>query len=236
MIRYFIFIISILISAVYAQKADKPASTAQKEITRQTWVIATSLPNKIESPLNILAEEKLSELVISKRIVGPAIKVPKDGIIQVVKRTEPKQGEILNEILASVKIPEDIKESLIILVPDSTLDPPLMFKSHVVDLNKFRVGHGLFINLTKFEIGVTLGNDLTSIPADQFEIVKIAEIEGTESIPISYKYRPSKDKDWSLISASSVSQRNSTREILIFSYDTELNEIGYHGMNFNMIK
>lgn len=234
--RYLILILTILLSAVDAQDTDKTASTSQKETPRQTWILATSLPDKIESPLNVLAGEKLSELRISRRTVGTAMNVPQDGVIQVVKRTDAEQGKTSHEILASVKIPEDMKESLIILVPDANLDPPLKFKSHIVDLDKFRVGHGLFVNLTEFEIAVVLGDGRTSILPDQFGIVKIGELEGKDSISISYNYRTSKDEDWSLISASTVSPRNSTREILIFSYDTELSQIGYHGMNFSVNK
>lgn len=234
MYRNLIWIFTILLSSVYAQDTDKPESTAEKGTTRRTWILAASLPEKIESPLNIFAGSKLSELIISKRTVGAPMNVPQDGVIQVVKRTQPEEGKTLQEVLVSVKIPEDMKESLVILVPDTTLDPPLLFKSLIVDLEKFRDGHGLFVNLTQYEIGVVLEDRQTSILPGQFGIAKIIELEGAGSTSISYKYRPSKDENWSLISASSVSPQNTTRQILIFNYDKELSQIDYHGMNFNI--
>jgi hypothetical protein len=232
--RNLIWIFTILLSSVHAQDADKPASAAKKDTKRQAWILATSLPDAIESPLNILAGGKVSELKISKRTVGAQMDVPQDGIIQVVKSPDPEQGKASPVVLASVKIPEEFKDSLIILVPDATLNPPLIFKSHIVDLNRFPNGHGLFVNLTAYEIGVVVGDRLTSVLPDQYGIVQISGLEGMKSLSISYKYRMPKDEDWNLISASSISQNQSTREILIFSYDKELSQIGYHGMNFNI--
>lgn len=230
MIRNLILMSFTLSTMISAQGLDKALAA-----DRQTWIIATSLPEGIESPVGILAGGKLSELTLSKRSVGAAIKVPQDGIIPVVKPTTAAAGgESSYETLVSIKIPEGMKESLVVLVPDASLEPPLKFKAHVVDLKKFRDGQALFVNLTKFEISVVLGDRQTTILSGQLEPLDIGGPEGDEKVPISYSYRSPEEKEWSLISASTISPRPSLREILIFSYNAELEQIGYHGMSFHV--
>ena len=232
-VPFVVFIGIALSPVVYGQDPDESSSSDKEERGRRIWIIATSLPDGIESPVTILAGGKLSEVRLSKRSVGTAIKVPKDGLVQVVNPVVSEDGVTTYESLASIMIPEGIRESLGILTPSPNLQPPLKFASKVVDLDKFRGGSSLFVNLTNLEIGVALGSKRKAIKAGQIEIIDVGDFEGAKSVAVSYHYRLPKKEDWSLISASTVPLRSTLREILIFSYNPELGQIGYHGMSFH---
>jgi|GEM_PF-2500861 hypothetical protein len=235
-IRFFILIGMALSPVVFAQGSDESSSADKKKTGRRTWIVATSLPEGVKSPVTILAGGELSEVRLSKRSVGTSIKVPKDGLIQVVNPTVSADGETTYEILASLTIPDGVKDSLGILVPVPKLTPPLLFKSKIIDLDKFRGGSALFVNLTNLEIGVILGSKKKTIKTGRVEIIDGGDFSGSKSLAVSYHYRSPKEDKWNLISASTVPLRSSLREILIFSYNAELDQIGYHGMSFHVNK
>ena len=143
-----------------------------------------------------------------------------------------EEGKPSYEVYVSAMIPEGVKESLIILVPVPNLKAPLKFKARVVDLDKFRGGNALFVNITKLEIGVSLGTKKISLKTGQIEIIDIGEFKGSKNVTVSYHYRLPKEKEWKLLSASTVALRSSLREILIFSYNTKMGQADYHGITF----
>lgn len=237
--KFLIFLIRALIltgvtvsPVVFSQEEDATVSGDKEKKGRRTWLIATSLPEGIKSPVTVLAGGDLSQVRLSRRSVGTAIKVPKDGLIQVVNPILAKDGTTTYEILATVTIPEGVNQSLGILAPVPDLTPPLKFRSKVIDLDKFPGGSALFANLTGMEIGVILGSERKTIKAGQIEIINIGEFSGVKNQAVSYHYRVPKETEWNLISSSTVPMRSSLREILIFSYNNELGQIDYHGMSF----
>ncbi len=217
---------------VLGQSEEASDSTEKKARGRQTWIIATSLPEGVKSPITVLAGGKLAEVGLLKRSVGKSIEVPKDGLIQVVKPIESKDDKPAYEILAASQIPEGVKDSLIILTPVPNLTPPLKFKSKVVDLDKFGGGDALFVNLTNVEIGVSLGDKRSVVDVGQIAVMDTGDFTGTKNMTVSYHYRVSKEEKWNLINASTVPLRSTRREILIFSYNTELAQVDYHGISF----
>ena len=232
-LRHFILILGITIAPVIlAQESNNPTQTDEKKSARRTWLIATSLPKGITSPVTVLAGGELSEVRLSKRSVGTAVKVPKDGLVQVVKPILAEDGTETYEVHASAIVPEGAKESLIILVPDPSLNSPLKFKTSVIDLDKFRGGNALFLNITNLEIGVSLGQKEVVLKSGQMEIVDTGKFEGAKNVTVSYHYRSPKEKKWNLISASTVSLKSAHREILIFSYNADLKRADYHGLTF----
>lgn len=232
LIRFFILMSLALSPLAFAQDTDGPLSADKKAAGRRTWIVATSLPEGVESPVTVLAGGKLSEVRLSKRSVGTAIEVPKDGLVQVVKPVVSAEGETTYESIASMTIPDGVKDSLGILAPVPGLTPPLLFRSKIIDLDKFRGGNALFVNLTQFEIGVVLGSKKQTVKAGQTGIIDVGGFDGAKSVAVSYHYKSPNEEEWNLISASTVPLRSTLREILIFSYNTELGQIGYHGMSF----
>lgn len=230
--RSIIFMGIALSPVAFGQSPDTPLPDEGKKSGRRAWIIATSLPDGVKSPATVLAGGEFSEVRLSKRSVGKAIKVPKDGPIQVVKPFVTEDGEPSYEILVSVAIPEGIRESLVILTPAPNLKPPLKFMARVVDLDDFRGGNALFVNNTNLEIGVALGARKTSINAGKIQIVDMGGFSGSKNVAVSYHFRLPEQKKWNLISASTVVLRSSIREILVFGYDATLGQVDYHGITF----
>lgn len=236
MIRLLILTCITLSSMVLAQDPAATASEDKEKKGRRAWLIATSLPEGVKSPVNVLAGGEVSLVRISKRSVGTAIKVPKDGLIQVVNPIVSEDGKTTYEILASLTVPEGVNESLGILVPVPDLTPPLKFRSKVVDLDKFRGGGALFVNITSVEIGVVLGSEKKTIKPGQIQIINLGEFTGAKSLTVSYHYRMPNEEKWNLISASTAPFYPAMREILIFSYNAEMKQVDYHGMSFPVIE
>ena len=232
-LRYFFILIGMALwSVAGAQNSEGPSLTDRKKSGRQAWIVATSLPDDVKSPVTVLAGGELSEVRLSKRSVGTSIKVPKDGVIQVVKPSLSEDGKTTYEILVSVMIPEGIKKSLIILAPVPNLKPPLKFRARIVDLDKFRGGNALIVNNTNLEIGVVLGAKKATLGTGQIQIMDVGEFSGSKNVTVSYHFRLPKQAKWNLISASTVPLRSSFREILIFSYNADLGQADYHGITF----
>jgi hypothetical protein len=235
-IRLFLILGITFSSLILAQESNNPSKTDEKKAGRRAWLVATSLPKDIQSPVTVLAGGKISTVTLSKRAVGISISVPKDGLVQVVKPIILEDGKTTYEVQASALVPEEVKESLIILVPDPKMNPPILFRSSVVDLDKFRGGNALFVNITKLEIGISLGSKNVTLKSGQIEIIDTGKFDGAKNVTVSYHYRSPNEKKWNLISASTVSLKSSLREILIFSYNPELKRADYHGITFYVEK
>lgn len=199
---------------------------------RQAWIMATSLPPDVQSPLKILIGKDLTEVEIMKRSLGLPVAVPEDGLMYVVNPITDSQGKPAYERLVSIGIPDGVTRSLVILFPDPKLPAPLRFRAQVIDLNKFRGGDALFVNLTGYEVGVTLGEKKTSLKPGRTDIIATGDFEGRRNATVSYHYRAAGEKAWNLISSSTTMLLSDRREILIFSYDKQMEQIDYHGISF----
>ena len=235
--RYLVFSVIVLSHSAYSQSPDSDGVNDQtaKPKGRLLWIMATSLPVGVSSPVKVLAGEDLTEVKIMKRAMGLPVKVPKDGIIHLVspEMIINDKGESAYERYASIQIPEGVRNSLVILIPDAKLPAPLKFRSRVIDLDKFKGGDSLFMNLTNLEIGVALGKLKKPISPGKIEVLDVGKFDGTKVVTVSYHYRNSAKKPWNLISASSVALVSSRREILIFHYDENLGQVDYFGMSFD---
>lgn len=194
--------------------------------------MATSLPPDVQSPLKILIGKELAEVEIMKRSLGLPVGVPEDGMMHVVKPVTDSEGKPAYERFVTVGIPEAVKKALVILFPDPNLPAPLKFRAKVIDLDKFRGGDALFINLTGYEVGVTLGEKKASLKSGQTGIIATGDFEGRRNATVSYHYRKGGEKAWNLISSSTTMLLSDRREILVFSYDKQIGQIDYHGISF----
>ena len=217
----------------YGQNSDE-SSVAEKKTGRLVWIVATGLPDGIKSPVSVLAGGELFETRLSKRSVGKPVKIPADRRIQLVQTVLSDDGKPSYTPIASALIPEGINKALVILSPAADLKPPLKFLSRVIDLVKFRGGSALFVNNTKLEIAVTLGTNKTFLRTGEIKLVDMGKFSGSRAVAISYHYRLPKQKQWKLISASTVPLRSSLREILVFSYNADTGAADYHGITFAM--
>lgn len=201
---------------------------------RLAWIMATSLPKDVESPIKVLiGEDELVEVKIMKRQMGRPIKIPKEGMLHVVKPVMDSEGDPGYERHVSVKVPDGVKKALVVLSPVPNLPAPLKFRARVVDLDKFKGGDALFVNLTGVEIGVVLGDQKRTLEPGDMEMIDLGQFDGSKNAIVSYHYRAPGEEKWNLISASTTVLRSTRREMLIFSYDEQLGQVDYHGISFH---
>jgi hypothetical protein len=203
---------------------------------RQAWIMSTSLPKDVESPIKVLSGNRLTEVKIMKRGLGLPVRVPTEGILEVVNPITNAEGKPAYERYASIKIPDGVNKALVILFPVSGLPTPLKFRTQVVDFEKFRGGDALFINLCQYDIGVMLGEKKSTLKPGQIVIMATGDFEGIKNSKTSYYYREAGQNTWNIISQSTTMLVSGRREILIFSYDHELGQIDYHGLTLPVLE
>ena len=219
-------------SALFAQN-----NNSSKAKGRIAWFVYTSMPEGVENPVKVMSGKDITDLTLSKRMASDSVKIPQSGILRLVREMQnPDNSKKVNYLtLAQVNIPKKISRALIILMPLKNPEGSLVFKTKVQDLAEFKGGDWLFMNLTKADIGVQLGETKMKIMPNKIRIYDASALGKSTNMPILYSFfHPIKD-EWKLISASTVVLRKTRREICIFSADPRFNRIAYHGITFPVV-
>ena len=230
---------NVLVALHFLLCAFVPLSAQEEEDTRKptgrtAWFMYTALPEGVENPIKVMSGKEIIEVTLSKRTVSQPVRIPGDGILRVVREEpDPKDAtQVVYKVLAQALVAEEVGKALIILMPLAKPQGDLLFQTKVQDLAGFKGGDWLFMNLTNADIGIQLGaNKLTIKPAG-LHIHNTPGLSKPTSTPISYNYRIPGEKEWELISASTIALMPTRREICIFSADTEFGRISYHGITF----
>ncbi|NNC90067.1 MAG: hypothetical protein HKN82_16540 [Akkermansiaceae bacterium] len=201
---------------------------------RFAWFAATSVPDGLGNPILVQAGKEVLEVVLPRRSASLPVKVPADGVLRIVKRADdavPPDGEPAFETLAEVSIPERARQALIILEPAADDADPLVVAT-VHDLVDFKRGAYLFINQTKMDVAVEMGDARLDIKPAGAELFLVLEDRKPVSVPISYRYRRPNREKWHLLGASTVLLSPTRREICVFSTNPKSGRIDYHGITF----
>lgn len=221
-------------SPLHAQDAEQQGQGKNKA-GRLAWFVTTHIPKDLENPVMVMIGTKLTEVTLSKRSPSQPVKIPKDGIIKIVKQVSnpEKPDESIYLTLAQARVSEDVKKAMIILVPTAKQkDSNLVFSSKVKDLAGFRGGESLYINLSKMNVAVRLGDKDIALKPGDIKVHSAKRVKKPTNMPISYHYMHPVKKEWKLISSSTVVMRPTRREICIFSWDTRFKRLNYHGVTF----
>ncbi|MEJ6778781.1 MAG: hypothetical protein QNK86_04820 [Akkermansiaceae bacterium] len=221
-------------SPIYAQEADEQEG-GKKKTGRLAWIVTTHIPKDIENPVMALIGEDITKVILSKRSPSQPVKIPKSGIIRIVKEVPNPENpsELMYETLAQAKISEDVRKAMIILVPiEKKKDSSLVFHTSVKDLAGFKGGDSLFINLSKMDVAVRLGGKALELKPGNIKVHSVRGVTKPTNMAISYHYMNPTLKKWKLISASTVVVRPTRREICIFSWDARFKRLNYHGVTF----
>ena len=233
----FLLPLSILLALapLSAQTADE--EKPDKVRGRRAWFAATSLPEELENPIRVMTGKDITEIALSKRMASQALKIPADGIIRVVRPAENAgaPGEPAFITLAQVQIPESVQEALVILVPSPDKDGALKLGARVQDLARFKGGDTLYINLTKANVAVKIGDTNIPLRPGAVQIYEAPRLAKPVNTPISYHFFHPKREEWKMISASTIVLRPTRREICIFSWDEGFQRLDYHGITFPVV-
>lgn len=201
---------------------------------RSAWFACLSKPEGLENPVKVLAGEQLVALELPEFMASDAVTIPADGILRIVREVpDPdKQGKPKYLILAEAKIPEGMREALIILSPLTKPEGNLLFNSKVQDLAKFKGGDRLFINLSETNIRVRLGDTKVTVAPRQANIYESPKLAEPANMPIMYEFYHPERNEWKILSASTVVLRPTRREICVFNNGTRLGTIKKYGILF----
>ena len=202
------------------------------------WFVATAFPEKLENPVKVLAGGKLSEIVLPRRDPSLPVRIPSDGIMRIVREIENPDDpdKPAYQTLAQALIPEGVQKALLILVPASPKEAPLLYQTKVQDLAGFKGGDYLFLNLTTARVAVEMGKTKLGLEPGKSRIFEAPTLREPENTPISYHYYQPEDDEWVLLSASTVVLQPTRREICVFSWDPRYKRIDYHGITVPVVR
>ena len=112
--------ICILFSGILplAAQSDSGGDTP-REAGRSAWFACISIPDGLENPVKVMGGKEITELELPRYMASDPVKIPDDGIIRIVREApDPENpGKTKYLVLAEAKIPENVREALIILSP-----------------------------------------------------------------------------------------------------------------------
>lgn len=227
-----------------AQNADQIAREAkeaahselQKKITgRKAWFMCTAIPDDLQNPVSVLVEDKIHKITLSIRNMSDPFPVRGEGMVRMVKEipNPEKSDSPIYQTLVQAKIPDHIQNALIILVPaPKNSSQNLVFGTKVLDLNDFKGGDYLYMNLSPVEVGITLGDNRSVLKPGELKIQTNQEIKAATNKVLSLHYHPAGEERWKLIVATTVVVQPTRREICVFHWDEKSNRMDYRGATF----
>lgn len=213
---------------------SEPDGKNGKRPARSAWFVCTSKPVGLEDPVKVLIGEELREVKLPKFMASEPVKVPKDGLIRIV-RTKPSPEDATKveyAVLAQAKVSEGVREALVILTPLPKPDGDLLFASNVQDLAGFKGGDRFFINLSETPIRVTLGQTVVTVGPQKADIYQSPALAKPVNMPIIYSFYHRERKEWKLLSASTVVLRPTRRELFVFNEGSRIGNIKKHKILF----
>lgn len=212
----------------------EPESEKREESGRLAWFVCTSIPGDLENPVKVQSGELITNLELPKYMASEPVKISDDGVLRIVREVanpeDPEKPKYL--ILAEAKIPEAVREAMIILVPLPKLEGDFIFQAKVQDLANFKGGDRLFINMSDTNIGIQVGETKVPLPARGSKIYKAPSLAKPINMPIVYQFYHPERKEWKLLSASTVVVRPTRREIVIFNNGSRIGNIKKHKILF----
>ncbi len=219
-------------------KEAAQAEPAKKIIGRKAWFLCTAIPEDLQNPVSVMVEENIHQVTLSIRNMSDPFPVRGEGLVKIVKeipnpdKTDKTNPNIYQTLVQS-QVPDHIQNALIILVPlPKNNSQKQVFGSKVIDLNNFKGGDYLYLNLSPVQVGITLGENRSVLKPGEMKIQENRDIASATNKMISLHYQSIKDDKWKLIVASTVVVQPTRREICIFHWDEKGDRIDYRGATF----
>ena len=141
--------------------------------------------------------------------------------------------EVAYVTLAKAVVPPGMNRALVIMAPVvKRKENGPVFLTKIQALNRFKGGDYMYINLTKFKIGVEIDDKKLVVKPGSVEIKHVAKANGVESVPYRYSYYHTQKKKWMTLNASMTILTRSRREIFIFGLSHNTGRIRCKGVTF----
>lgn len=206
--------------------------TSFADAKKDVWITASNIPDETMSQLQIRVDGKIIPHQFSKRQAGNSLTIPDDGLFQIVMK-KPEAAEEY-EIIANVTLGKEISQALVVITPDDTENEKPIYKHHIENLKDFELGDKLFINASKNDIQVQLGEDVLLVPKSKSEKYKATKIGKPRVVKLMYQFQNPDEELWQTIGESNYYLQPNTREIIIFYMDVNTDRYNYHGITINI--
>jgi len=228
-------ILGLAIAANHSSAQEK--SRDSNESKRLAWFVQTSIPDGVENPVKMLTGGEIKMLSLYDSVASQPVPVSDDGTLRIVKEVpNPKpdaKEKTIYITLAKAVVPKGVSRALVIMTPaPKPAKDDTVFLTSVQDLNRFKGGDFMYINLSNSRIGVEIGSNKKMVNPGGLEIVRVADGNGEESIPYRYSYFQSDKQRWLPVSASVTIASMLQREVYIFSVNQETGRIRCKGVTF----
>ncbi len=199
---------------------------------RQAWFVFTDLPSEVDNPIMLRTGGDVNEVLLSSRSPSQPARIHREGRFEVVRALEnpPADGEDPYEVIGRGTIPEGVRRALVILAPAPRNNRGMLVQMMVRDLADFNGGEAMYLNMTRLQVGVELGDDRIVVQPGQMEVHNRNARNERQVIPIRYHFMNPESNEWDLISASTVVMMPTRREICIFTWDHEMQRVRYRGI------
>lgn len=236
--KHFVHLLAALVCATSLSAQEVEAKEDDEVKGRMAWFVTTGIPEDMENPVKVLSGKQFIEVTLSKRSPSMPVKVPKDGILQVVRKVENPEDpdKPKYHILAHTLVPEGVSNTLVILMPVENDPKGLAFHSRVVDLANFKGGSWMFLNTSPVKVGVELGKTKAEINPGETKMIVGKKSSDPTNMTIRYFFKHPEKAEWKILNASTVVVYPTRREICIFGWDKRYNRMNYHGITFPVME
>jgi len=213
--------------------AEDPETDSRKRAPRGRVAsfVYTSLPEDFQNPVSVMAGEEISQLLLSKLSPSDPVKIPADGILRIVREVaNAKEDKPQYVTLAQAIVPESVANAVVILMPVAKNSKGLLFRTRVLDLAASKGGDNMFLNMTKFRIGIELGKAKIGVEPGEVITHNPLGTEKSVTLPIRLSYFHPVQKKWAMITASTVALYATRRELCIFNWDDRFKRVDYESI------
>jgi hypothetical protein len=212
----------VLVCILLAQVAGVQAQTVDLSV----YALGYAEDHKIVYLLN--GEDEAVEIALSTaRIVGPyhtVLNADSDVILRSKEETE--EGNTIYPPIAQVKLPSDIKEPIMILVPAAESLP---YQSIIIDqsLEHFPLGSYMLINLSPRDVRGLVGSSKVVVSAESVTTI-IPSSEDEDLLDVHFEYE--RPKGWKTFARTRWANEKDKRSLLLAYLDPKTKRMKIRGV------
>jgi hypothetical protein len=216
-----------LIAAASAEPlGSREESSRTDEKQRKVTIACVGMPEGLSNPLLLKDRDEQVEVILSRGISSGPYRIPAGGRFELLREVASPVPEHPGFIpVAIADLPPGINNALLILIPQVTPDidkPGGAFRVLIRDLDAFKGGEYLFMNLARSPVAVEFGGQRMALRPGGSWIARAAEPGGEPvNVPTSYfrKNLQAPEEPWKRISSSTLVAYPTRREVCLFYGD-----------------
>lgn len=173
-------------------------------------------------------EDEVVEIALSTvRMVGPyhtVMAADSDVILRSKKETE--EGTVIYPPIAQVKLPRDIKEPVLVLVPSAEILP---YQAIIIDrsFERFPVGSYLLVNLSPMEVRGLVGSSKVVVSAESVTTIIPSSVE-EDLLDVHFEYE--RPKWWKTFARTRWVNEKDKRSLLLAYLDPKTKRMKIRGV------